>query len=76
MSQETKHEKELERLKAENERLSLKASIAENRRKIMELKRRYGPDWKKILGLGSSKEVKDLDVPGIRASKDDSGVGF
>ena len=53
-------EEELEHLKLEGEVLSEQASIAERKAIISQLRKQYGTDWKKILGVGSFPSLSTL----------------
>lgn len=53
-------EKELEDVQIEDEILSYRATIAEKKAIIAELKKRHGPRWKQILGLEGKLSLADL----------------
>jgi hypothetical protein len=56
-----KIEENIEELRLRNEELELKRQIAEKEAIIAELRRRYGPRWRQILGLN------DLSLASLRA---------
>jgi len=47
-------ERKIEHLRLENEEADQRVSLAQKKAIIREAKRRYGPDWRKVLGLVKS----------------------
>ena len=51
---------ELEYYKTEAEMLQYKSEAAERKAVIKKLEREYGPNWKKILGVGGNSDTSTL----------------
>jgi hypothetical protein len=70
MSGAKEKEEKLERLKLDNEVAAEEASLAQKKKIIREARRKYGPDWKKVLGVAkhikiNSETLHDLHSMGI-----------
>jgi len=53
-------ENRTEYLQVENEMLTKEGEVAEKKAVIAQLKKQYGPDWKKIIGVQYLPSVSDL----------------
>ena len=53
-------EQELETVRIENEIMSHEAEMAEKRAAIAELKKRYGRNWRSVIGISGRATLSDL----------------
>jgi len=83
MDKLAERERKLEELSVEEEVTSKEMSIAQKKAMIKEMKQRFGPDWRKVLGFGwkairsikpDPEAIQTLYSVGYKGDKKDENI--